>query len=157
MTASQTEGSRHVEKPDPGQAARWQAAGVAAEVLEMAEGTRTAEDAARAAGCALDQIAKSIIFGAERTGDAVLFITAGGNQVDAAKASALAGEPLGKADAGLIRAQTGFAIGGVAPVGASDARSGPGSTRGCWSSRWSGPQPARRATSSPSRPSCCCA
>ncbi|MEO0930973.1 MAG: YbaK/EbsC family protein, partial [Pseudomonadota bacterium] len=48
---------------------------------------------------------------------AILFITAGGNQVDAAKASAVAGEPLGKADAALIRAQTGFAIGGVAPVG----------------------------------------
>ena len=92
-------------------------AGVAAEVLEMAEGTRTAEEAARAAGCALDQIAKSIIFHAEATGDAVLFITAGGNRVDKAKASAVAGEPLGKADAGLIRAQTGFAIGGVAPVG----------------------------------------
>jgi prolyl-tRNA editing enzyme YbaK/EbsC (Cys-tRNA(Pro) deacylase) len=94
-----------------------QEAGVAVEVLEMAEGTRTAEEAARAAGCALDQIAKSIIFRAENHGDAVLFVTAGGNRVDAAKASALAGEPLGKADAGLIRAQTGFAIGGVAPVG----------------------------------------
>lgn len=92
-------------------------AGMVSDVLEMAEGTRTAEDAARAVGCALDQIAKSIIFRAERTGDAVLFITAGGNKVDTAKASALAGEPLGKADAGLIRAQTGFAIGGVAPVG----------------------------------------
>jgi prolyl-tRNA editing enzyme YbaK/EbsC (Cys-tRNA(Pro) deacylase) len=94
-----------------------QSAGVADEVLEMSEGTRTAEDAARAVGCARDQIAKSIIFQAERTGDAVLFITAGGNQVDPARASVLAGEPLGKADAGLIRAQTGFAIGGVAPVG----------------------------------------
>ncbi|MHA7886620.1 MULTISPECIES: YbaK/EbsC family protein [Roseicyclus] len=94
-----------------------QDAGVTVEILEMAEGTRTAEDAARAAGCALDQIAKSIIFRAETHGDAVLFVTAGGNRVDDAKASALAGEPLGKADAGLIRAQTGFAIGGVAPVG----------------------------------------
>lgn len=92
-------------------------AGVTADIVEMAEGTRTAEDAARAAGCALDQIAKSIIFQAEATGDAVLFITAGGNRVDAARASAVAGEPLGKADAGLIRAQTGFAIGGVAPIG----------------------------------------
>jgi prolyl-tRNA editing enzyme YbaK/EbsC (Cys-tRNA(Pro) deacylase) len=91
--------------------------GVAVDVLEMAEGTRTAEDAARAAGCALDQIAKSIIFRADHTGDAVLFITAGGNRVDTRRASALAGEALGKADAGLIRAQTGFAIGGVAPVG----------------------------------------
>jgi prolyl-tRNA editing enzyme YbaK/EbsC (Cys-tRNA(Pro) deacylase) len=94
-----------------------EAAGVTVEILEMAEGTRTAEDAARAAGCALDQIAKSIIFRAETHGDAVLFVTAGGNRVDDGKASALAGEPLGKADAGLIRAQTGFAIGGVAPVG----------------------------------------
>lgn len=94
-----------------------EAAGVAVEVLEMAEGTRTADEAARAAGCALDQIAKSIVFRAETHGDAVLFVTAGGNRVDAVKASALAGEPLGKADAALIRAQTGFVIGGVAPIG----------------------------------------
>jgi prolyl-tRNA editing enzyme YbaK/EbsC (Cys-tRNA(Pro) deacylase) len=46
-----------------------------------------------------------------------LFLTGGGNQVEAARASALAGEALGKADAALIRAETGFAIGGVAPVG----------------------------------------
>ncbi len=92
-------------------------AGVSVDVLEMSEGTRTAAEAAAAAGCHLDQIAKSIIFRDETTGQAVLFVTAGGNQVDAAKASAVAGAPLGKADAGLIRAQTGFAIGGVAPVG----------------------------------------
>ena len=94
-----------------------EAAGIPAEIQEMAASTRTAQAAAEAAGCALDQIAKSIIFAAEATGDAVLFITAGGRQVDPAKASALAGEPLGKADAALIRAQTGFAIGGVAPIG----------------------------------------
>lgn len=92
-------------------------AGAEVRILEMAEGTRTAAEAAAAAGCALDQIAKSIIFRAETTGQAVLFVTAGGNQVDAARASALAAEPLGKADAGLIRTQTGFAIGGVAPLG----------------------------------------
>ncbi len=92
-------------------------AGLSVEVLEMPDSTRTAAEAATAAGCALDQIAKSIIFRAETTGDAVLFVTAGGNQVDAAKASAVAGEALGKADAGLIRSQTGFAIGGVAPIG----------------------------------------
>jgi len=94
-----------------------EAAGLRTEVLEMPGSTRTAAEAAAAAGCALDQIAKSIIFRAETHGDAVLFITAGGNQVDPAKAGALAGEALGKADAALIRAQTGFAIGGVAPVG----------------------------------------
>lgn len=92
-------------------------AGLEITVLEMAEGTRTAEDAARAAGCEIDQIVKSIIFRGEADGQAILFLTAGGNRVDDAKASAAAGEALGKADAGLIRAQTGFAIGGVAPIG----------------------------------------
>ena len=94
-----------------------EAAGVPLDIREMAEGTRTAEEAARAAGCALDQIVKSIIFMGEADGRVVLFLTAGGKRVDAAKASAVAGEALGKADAGVIRAQTGFAIGGVAPVG----------------------------------------
>lgn len=85
--------------------------------LELGPETRTAQQAADAAGCALDQIAKSVIFAGTQSGKGILFVTAGGNQVDGAKASALAGEPLGKADAALIRAQTGFAIGGVAPVG----------------------------------------
>lgn len=94
-----------------------EAGGVAAEILEMAEGTRTAGEAARAAGCEIDQIVKSIVFRGEADGRAVMFLTAGGNQVDPDKASAVAGEALGKADAALIRAQTGFAIGGVAPIG----------------------------------------
>ncbi len=93
------------------------AAGIETDILEMAEGTRTAEDAARAARCEVDQIVKSIIFRGDVTGHVVLFLTAGGNRVSAAKASALAGQPLGKADADLIRAETGFAIGGVAPLG----------------------------------------
>lgn len=94
-----------------------EAHGLADTIEGMADGTRTAQDAAQAIGCEIDQIAKSIIFGAETTGDAVLFITAGGNQVDAAKATSLVGGPLQKADAKLIRSQTGFAIGGVAPIG----------------------------------------
>lgn len=93
------------------------AAGLAAEIVELREGTRTAQAAADAVGCGLDQIAKSIIFRGLADDRAILFLTAGGNQVDAARASALAGESLGKADAALIRAQTGFAIGGVAPIG----------------------------------------
>lgn len=92
-------------------------AGIDADIREMTQGTRTAEDAARAVGCDVDQIAKSIIFRGEQTGHVVLFLTAGGNRVDADKATAIAGQPLGKADADLIRAETGFAIGGVAPVG----------------------------------------
>ena len=93
------------------------AAEVAADILEMPGETRTAKDAAREAKCDVDQIAKSIIFRGDVSGDVVLFITAGGNQVDPAKASAVAGEVLGRADADFIRKTTGFAIGGVAPIG----------------------------------------
>ncbi|MZR13182.1 YbaK/EbsC family protein [Maritimibacter sp. DP07] len=92
-------------------------AGLEIEILEMAEGTRTAADAAAAAGCEIDQIVKSIVFRGEDDGQVLLFLTAGGNRVDDRKASAVAGEPLGKADAALIRGQTGFAIGGIAPIG----------------------------------------
>ncbi len=92
------------------------AAGIETEIIEVGQ-SRTAAEAAAAVGCHIDQIAKSIIFRGETSGAALLFLTAGGNQVDGTKAAALAGEPLGKADAALIRAQTGFAIGGVAPLG----------------------------------------
>lgn len=94
-----------------------QAVGVAVEVLEMTQETRTARQAADAAGCALDQIVKSILFRGDTSGQLRLFLTAGGNQVCADKAGLLAGEALGRADAAQIRAATGFAIGGVAPVG----------------------------------------
>lgn len=94
-----------------------EAAGLGLDIQEMAQGTRTAEDAARAVGCEIDQIAKSIIFRGETTGHVVLFLTAGGNRVDPQKAAVVAGQPLGKADADLIRTETGFAIGGVAPLG----------------------------------------
>ena len=93
------------------------AAGVKTDVMEMGPLTKTAQQAADAADCEIDQIAKSVIFLGEDSGQAILFLTAGGHQVDPAKASIIAGEPLGKADAALIRKQTGFAIGGVSPVG----------------------------------------
>lgn len=98
-------------------AAALTAAGIDTTIMEMGDQTRTAQQAADAAGCALDQIAKSVIFAGLDSGKPVLFLTAGGNKVDTARASAVAGEPLGKADAALIRDQTGFAIGGVAPIG----------------------------------------
>ncbi|PIE12719.1 MAG: aminoacyl-tRNA deacylase [Rhodobacterales bacterium] len=90
--------------------------GVSSILLETGE-ARTAQMAADELGVDVDQIAKSIIFRGEDSGEAILFIIAGGNQVDSTKAAALAGEPLGKADARLVREQTGFAIGGVSPVG----------------------------------------
>ena len=93
-----------------------EAAGIKGDIRETAL-ARTAQDAADALGCTVDQIAKSIIFRGEVSGQAILFLTAGGNRVDAARGSELAGGAVGKAGAGLGRAQTGFAIGGVAPLG----------------------------------------
>ncbi|PKQ14096.1 MAG: aminoacyl-tRNA deacylase [Alphaproteobacteria bacterium HGW-Alphaproteobacteria-1] len=84
--------------------------------VEIGDAT-TAQMAADLVGCDVAQIAKSIMFRDEDSGAALLFVTSGAHRVDAARASAVAGAPLGKADAALIRAQTGFAIGGVSPVG----------------------------------------
>jgi len=97
--------------------AHLQALGLNTDILHVTVPTNTAQQAADVVGCALDQIAKSVIFRGDVSGQAILFLTAGGNRVDADKASAVAGEALGKADAELIRTQTGFAIGGVSPFG----------------------------------------
>ena len=91
-------------------------AGLPDTVFEAGE-ARTAEQAAQACGCGLDQIVKSIIFAGEASGAVRLFLTAGGNRVCAQKASELAGEALTRAGGQLVRETTGFAIGGVAPVG----------------------------------------
>jgi len=94
-----------------------EAAGVEAEIQDMRAGTRSAAEAAWAVGCEIDQIAKSIIFRGGQSGHVVLFLTAGGNRVDPGKASAVAGQTLERADAAFVRSETGFAIGGVAPLG----------------------------------------
>ncbi|MDU8945352.1 YbaK/EbsC family protein [Ovoidimarina sediminis] len=93
------------------------AAGIETEIRELSDGTRTAEAAAAAVGCAIDQIAKSIIFHDEAADGIVLFVTAGGKRVDPARARAVAGVPLSRADPATVRRLTGFAIGGVAPLG----------------------------------------
>ena len=92
-------------------------AGLSGRPVEMPNETRTAEQAALAVGCTIDQIMKSIILEGAASGNAYLFLTAGGNQVDMARAGLIAGETLVRADAVKVRAQTGFAIGGVAPIG----------------------------------------
>ena len=86
------------------------------EVIETGQAT-TAKAAALSLGCAVDQIAKSILFEGDLSGHLYLFVTAGARQVDLEQAALLADEPLGKTDAASIRAVTGFAIGGVSPVG----------------------------------------
>jgi len=78
---------------------------------------RTAQMAADAVGCDVDQIAKSIVVQNADTSEVVLFLTAGGRQVDPQATKALLGAPLKRADAAVVRKQTGFAIGGVSPVG----------------------------------------
>jgi len=86
-------------------------------VIEHAESTRTAQEAADRAGCELGQIVKSLIFKGKVTGKPILVLTSGANRVDEKRISEYAGEPIGRADADFVRAVTGFAIGGVPPVG----------------------------------------
>ena len=90
-------------------------------VLEFDAGTRTAADAAAAVGCTVAEIAKSLVFRAKESGRSVLVIASGTNRVDEKKISALLGEKIGRADADFVRAKTGFAIGGVPPVGHAEA------------------------------------
>ncbi len=94
-----------------------EARGLPIEVTHHTESTLTAEDAAKAAGVLVDQIVKSIIFRVKDSDEHILFLTAGNNRVDMDKAAAVCGKPLEKADAASIRAHTGFAIGGVSPLG----------------------------------------
>jgi prolyl-tRNA editing enzyme YbaK/EbsC (Cys-tRNA(Pro) deacylase) len=92
-------------------------AGFAHTVIELAHPVRSAQAAADAVGCAVGQIAKSIVFRAARSGRPVLVITSGANRVDEARVAALLGEPLAKADPDFVRERTGFAIGGIPPLG----------------------------------------
>jgi prolyl-tRNA editing enzyme YbaK/EbsC (Cys-tRNA(Pro) deacylase) len=91
--------------------------GLAAEVVEFAETTRSAAEAAAQIGCAVGQIAKSLVFRAKPSNRPVLVIASGANRVDEAAVAALLGEKIGKADADFVRDKTGYAIGGVAPIG----------------------------------------
>ena len=91
------------------------------QVVEMPDTTRSATDAAASCGCEVAQIAKSIIFRAAVSNRAVLVMASGVNRVDEEKIAAALGEELAKADADFVRTSTGFAIGGVAPIGHSSA------------------------------------
>lgn len=91
--------------------------GSACNILELSESTGTAEEAAITIGCAVSEIAKSLVFQATESGEPVLIITSGINRVDTGKVSKLLGEPIVKANADYIRKETGFVIGGIPPVG----------------------------------------
>jgi prolyl-tRNA editing enzyme YbaK/EbsC (Cys-tRNA(Pro) deacylase) len=92
-------------------------AGHDAHIVELSGAARTAQEAARHLGCALGQIANSLVFRCARSGEPLLVMASGANRVDTARLEALVGEPIGKADAAFVRERTGFAIGGVAPLG----------------------------------------
>lgn len=91
--------------------------GLDVQVRELTETARSAAEAAAAVGCQVGQIAKSLVFKGRSSGRAVLVIASGANRVDLAKVQALLGEPLDKPDADFVRAETGFAIGGIPPLG----------------------------------------
>jgi Cys-tRNA(Pro) deacylase len=90
--------------------------GINSEVVEFEQTTRTAQDAARAIGCQLGQIVKSLVF-RTHSGHALVVLASGSNRVDESLIHAASGEKLGKADADFVRTQTGYAIGGVPPFG----------------------------------------
>jgi len=85
-------------------------------VIEHAESTRTAEEAAERVGVTLGQIVKSLIFKGKTSGKPILVLTSGANRVDEKRIKAYAGEKIGRADPDFVRAVTGYAIGGVPPI-----------------------------------------
>jgi prolyl-tRNA editing enzyme YbaK/EbsC (Cys-tRNA(Pro) deacylase) len=84
---------------------------------ELPESTRTAAEAAAALGCEVGQIVKSLVFRIPTTDEAVLVLAAGSSRVDVGRLSALVGPSVEQASGAFVRERTGFAIGGVAPVG----------------------------------------
>jgi prolyl-tRNA editing enzyme YbaK/EbsC (Cys-tRNA(Pro) deacylase) len=90
--------------------------GLDVEVRELDASTRTAPEAAGAVGCEVGAIVKSLVFRGQ-SGEAVLALVSGANRADEGRVAALAGEPVARADPDYVRGATGFAIGGVPPVG----------------------------------------
>ena len=93
------------------------AAGIDSPIVELPGAAHTAKLAAQFLGCELGQIANSLVFRGAASNGAILVMSSGARRVDMARLAAVAGEEVGKADADFVRAATGLAIGGVAPVG----------------------------------------
>lgn len=91
--------------------------GLQINVITLYSSARTAQEAADGCGCAVGQIAKSMIFEGTITGVLKLILVSGAHQLDLSRAVLKFGEPLGRAEPKRVRAETGFAIGGVAPIG----------------------------------------
>lgn len=91
--------------------------GVTASIVELPGAARSAAAAAAFLGCDAAQIANSLVFRGEASGAPLLVMSSGARRVDTRRLAAIVGEAVGKADAAFVRAHTGFAIGGVAPLG----------------------------------------
>lgn len=94
---------------------------IESKVLELPSSTRTAIDAATTIGCEVSQIVKSLIFKTQATGKPVLILASGPNRVDEKIIESHLGEKITKADADYTREITGFAIGGIPPIGHKQA------------------------------------
>jgi len=93
------------------------ASGLDIEIRRMGESTRTAAEAAQQCGCSVGQIVKSLVFRGEPSGRLYLFLVPGDRQLDTAEAESVVKERLVRADPRHVRNETGFAIGGVSPLG----------------------------------------
>jgi prolyl-tRNA editing enzyme YbaK/EbsC (Cys-tRNA(Pro) deacylase) len=91
--------------------------GLTCAVVELPGSTRTAVEAAEAIGCRVEQIAKSLIFKGKKSGRPILVIASGSNRVNEKRLRDLIAEAVKKGDADFVREKTGFAIGGVPPLG----------------------------------------
>lgn len=91
--------------------------GLEYQVVEMAKTTRSAKDAAQAVGCRVEQIVKSLVFRGKQTQRAILVVASGANRVNEKTLSRIVSEPIEMPDADFVREKTGFAIGGVPPIG----------------------------------------
>jgi len=93
--------------------------GLTCQVVEMQETTRSAEDAARAIGCDVAQIVKSLLFQGKKTKKPILVVASGVNRVNTKALREILSEPVKMAGADFVRTTTGYAIGGVPPLGHS--------------------------------------
>ncbi|MBB4005096.1 YbaK/EbsC family protein [Aurantimonas endophytica] len=109
------------EQPDAVKrvAADAEAKGLKISIVETKTSARSAAEAADAVGAQVGQIVKSLVFRGRESGDAYLLLVSGANRVDEAAMAVLLGEALERPDADFVRTATGFAIGGVSPLGGS--------------------------------------
>lgn len=91
--------------------------GFTSEVIELPGSTRTALEAAEAVGCGLGQIVKSLVFSTSKSREPILVLVSGINRVNENRLAELTREPIEKANGDFVREMTGFAIGGVPPLG----------------------------------------